>query len=211
MHRRAFLAGSACGIGAATVVGPARGFIAEQSAQVLRLDSEAGVWHPFLADAARPQDVPVQRLRLLGPRLAEGTRLRSLQLDLLYGAEASSPARHRAWRFDASRVEGNSGDCSLRLPSHGLALQFRLASDEDTRPGYLTVHAAHWPEGDYLVRLDAAPTRALACGPAGHCATPAGIDGFLLQVRREPEAPDLCLRADLACERLAQASASVTA
>ena len=74
-------------------------------------------------------------------------------------------------------------------------------------PSYLRVDAAGWPEGDYLIRFDAIPSAPLACGPAESCAPPTGIDGFLLQVRAEAEAADLCLRADLAC--LAQDQASV--
>lgn len=206
MDRRAFLVGSACGIGAAALSGPARGLPADPSARVLRLDAEAGLWRPFGEETQAANLTAPQRLRLLGPRLAEGSPLRSLQLDLLYDTDAAAAARHRAWRFDHSQTEGNSGDCSLSLPAQGLAFEFRLDGGAASR-STLRVDAASWPEGDYLIRFDAISSVPLACGPDDRCAPPAGIDGFLLQVRAEAEAADLCLRADLAC--LAQDQASV--
>lgn len=206
MDRRAFLVGSACGIGAAALSGPARGLSADPSARVLRLDAESGLWRPYSEQAQAASGTAPQRLRLLGPRLAEGSPLRSLQLDLLYDTDAAAAARHRAWRFDQSQTAGNSGDCSLSLPAQGLAFEFRL-DDGAASSRYLRLDAAGWPEGDYLIRLDAIPSAPLACGPDQRCAPPAGIDGFLLQVRAETESADLCLRADLAC--LAQDQASI--
>lgn len=206
MDRRAFLVGSACGIGAAALSGPARGLSADPSARVLRLDAEAGLWRPFGEGAPAASRRAPQRLRLLGPQLAAGSPLRALQLDLLYDTAAAA-ARHRAWRFDRSQTAGNSGHCSLSLPAQGLAFEFQLDGGAASPPNYLRVDAAGWPEGDYLIRFDAIPSAPLACGPAESCAPPTGIDGFLLQVRAEAEAADLCLRADLAC--LAQDQASV--
>lgn len=200
MDRRAFLVGSACGVGAAAIAAPACSLAAAQATQVLQLDPQAGLWRPFLALSAPAGEAHALRLGLLGPQLVEGTRLRSLELDLLFDTFAPTPARHRAWRFDAGRVDGNSAGCSLHLPEGGVVLEFRLAGHADPKPDYLRVQAAHWPEGDYLVRLDSAPCMALPCGPEGDRAAPVGIDAFLLQVRAEPEAPDLCLRADLACQ-----------
>lgn len=207
MDRRAFLVGSACGVGAAALSPPACSRSAETASQVLRLDPESALWRPFSADALATPGGTAQRLRLLGPQLVEGTPLRSLQLDLLYDTGAGAAARHRAWRFDRDQTQGNSGDSSLSLPGQGLALEFRLGSETRATPDYLRVDVAGWPEGDYLIPFDAVATHPLACGSAGRCAPPAGINGFLLQVRAEAEAPDLCLRADLAC--LAQAQADV--
>lgn len=207
MDRRAFLVGSACGVGAAALSPPACGRSAETATQVLRLDPESALWRPFSADALATPGGPAQRLRLLGPQLVAGSPLRSLQLDLLYDTGAGAAARHRAWRFDRKQSQGNSGDSSLSLPEQGLALEFRLGSDTRAAPAYLRVDAAGWPEGDYLIPFDGVAALTLACGAAGRCAPPEGIDGFLLQVRAEAEAPDLCQRADLAC--LAQVEADV--
>lgn len=200
MDRRAFLVGSACGVGGAAVAWPAHGFASERDSHVLRLDPDGDVWRPFKAETfAQPAAAGTQRLRLLGPRLATGSSLHSLELDLLFETGATAPARHRAWRFASACVEGNSGDSSIVLPAQGVRLAFRLSQGVALQPVHLRVDAGRWPEGDYLIRVDAAATAALSCGPSGACAPPPGVDGFLLQVHHEQAAPDLCLRADLAC------------
>lgn len=207
MDRRVFLVGSALGMGAAAVAGPAHGFVPTRGSHVLRLDPDSGVWRPFNAATEAAPLASARRLRLLGPRLAAGSKLQALELDLLSAAAAPTPARHRAWRYVANRAHGNSGSSSIALPAQGVSLQLRLTRSDAMQPLYLRFVAGGWPEGDYLVRLDDAALAALNCGPSGACAPPLGVDAFLLQVRGEQDAPDLCLRADLAC--LAQDAASV--
>lgn len=207
MDRRAFLVGSALSMGVAAVARPAHGFAEDRTPRVLRLDSDQQLWRPFsLAADASPQ-IASRRLRLLGPHLAASSRLRELELDLVSAAPSPAPARHRAWRFVSARAHGNSGSSSIALPAQGVTMQLRLSRADSAQPEHLHLDPSRWPEGDYLVRLDAADATVMDCGPYAACAPPQGVDGFLMQVRLEQDTPDLCLRADLAC--LAQDAASV--
>lgn len=198
MDRRAFLAGSTGGIAAAALILPLRAGAVDGAARVFRLDRPAGLWRPFDAGLAAGAGPGVQRLRLLGPQLAAQSGLQALALDAVFAEAGGTAVRHRAWRFERTRAHGNSGSSSLVLPAPGVGLEFRLEVHGEAMPRYLRVDVAHWPEGDYLVRLDAPCNAALACGAGAH-ALPEGIDGFHLQLVAEADGPDLCQRADLAC------------
>lgn len=209
MDRRAFLAGSTGGIAAAALILPLRAGAGavDGAAQVLRLDRPAALWRPFEAGSAAGAVQGVQRLRLLRLQRAAQSGLQALTLDALFAEAGGTAARHRAWRFESARAHGNSGSSSLVLPAPGLGLEFRLEAHGEALPRYLRIDVAHWPEGDYLVRLDAPCTSALACSAGAH-ALPVGIDGFHLQLVAEADSPDLCQRADLACLQQAMEPAS---
>ncbi|SDE06869.1 hypothetical protein [Aquimonas voraii] len=207
MDRRAFLAGSTGGIAAAALILPLRAGAGDAAAQVLRLDRPAALWRPFEAGFAAGAEQGVQRLRLLGLQRAAQSRLQSLTLDALFAEAGGTAARHRAWRFESARAHGNSGSSSLVLPAAGLGLEFRLEAQGEALPRYLRIDVAHWPEGDYLVRLDTPCVAALACGAGVH-GLPEGVDGFHLHLIAEADSPDLCRRADLACLQQAAEPAS---
>lgn len=194
MNRRGFLTGTFGGAGAAVLAWPTRTRANEPTATVFRLDRDATLWRPHTPTSSVSAE---QRLRLLGPQLSAGSALQSLELDVLF---VSAPARHRAWRFDASSIEGNSGRSSLALSDAAVQLQFRLQRKADELPQFLKVPVSGWTEGEYLVRLDSPSSRALACGPDGPCALPLGVDVFHLQIQADPIGADLCERADLACQ-----------
>lgn len=195
MDRRAFLTGTFGGVGAAALSWPARGRAQEPTTTVFRLDRDAALWRPYVPTGPLSS---VQRLRLLGPQLAAGSTLHALELDVLF---ASASARHRAWRFDASSIDGNSGPSSLALSEVTAQLQFRLQRSTDDLPEFMRVPVSGWAEGEYLIRLDSTSSVALACGQGSPCALPPGVDVFHLQVQAEHSGPDLCERADLACQQ----------
>lgn len=195
MDRRAFLTGTFGSVGAAVLSWPARGRAQEPTTAVFRLDRDAALWRPY---APTEPLSSAQRLRLLGPQLAAGSTLRALELDVLF---ASASARHRAWRFEASSIDGNSGPSSLALPEVTAQLQFRLQRKTADLPEFVRVPVSGWAEGEYLVRLDSTSSEALACGPDSPCALPLGVDIFHLQVQAEHVGSDLCERADLACQQ----------
>jgi hypothetical protein len=191
MLRRDFLIGGASAIGVALAGMPALAGAAEPG-RLLRYDTLLRVWREFDGAVASRG---LRRLRLLGPRIATGSDLDRLQLDLLFDRGGEHAARFLGWHFQAGAAGGNSRPSSLHLPGDGLAFDLRLGRRGVEQSLRIDTHGLE--PGDYLLVLG--HSAAVPVTHAEQPGLPAGVEGFRLQVIEESPAPDLACRADLAC------------